>query len=101
MPEDILSDAIPDKKPGGGPARHNTMDEHHSELQEQNFYQYQPLETPHSIRMVELLPGAPEEAIQVVLHYRSLAQMSICVAVSHEWGGTSRQHEIFCEGSVL
>ncbi len=67
----------------------------------QNLYQYRQLETRNSVRMVEVLPGAPDEAIRIVLHYDTIAQMSTCVAVSYEWGGTAREHEIFCEGKRL
>jgi hypothetical protein len=51
--------------------------------------------------MVELLPGTPNELIRVILHHRTLSDMSTCSAVSYEWGSNVRQHEISCDGRIL
>jgi hypothetical protein len=64
-------------------------------------YSYQPLEGPDSIGMLKLLPGTTKEPIQISVHHRSLSNMRHCSSVSYEWGSSSREHSIFCDGKAL
>jgi hypothetical protein len=65
------------------------------------LYEYKPLASSNSIRIAELLRGNVGGPIQVLLHHRTLLDLSTCAAVSYEWGSNIRQHEIHCEGKVI
>ncbi|KAI6710313.1 hypothetical protein JHW43_007165 [Diplocarpon mali] len=64
-------------------------------------YQYRPLKDRGSLRFCELLPGNPQDQINIKLLHRSLLDLPTCSAVSYAWGSTERRHEIFCEGKAL
>jgi hypothetical protein len=56
-------------------------------------YKYQPLSNPDSFRILELIPGEPDETIRISLHRQSLSALPI-YALSYEWGETFRLHVI-------
>jgi hypothetical protein len=64
-------------------------------------YEYKRMTSSNSIRIAELLRGNVGEPIQILLHHRTLLDLSTCAAVSYEWGSDVRQHEINCEGRVI
>lgn len=66
-----------------------------------HLFQYRPLQTLDSIRMLKLLPGEVDEAVRITLHHRDLSQMPTCVAISYEWGEITGQNEVFCDGRIL
>ncbi|KAF7920993.1 hypothetical protein BELL_0534g00010 [Botrytis elliptica] len=63
--------------------------------------QYQAIEPPHEIRMVELIPGTASTPIQVRLVHKSLSQMPQCIALSYEWGARTGDSEIICDNATL
>jgi len=67
------------------------------------LYQYQPLESDDTIRMVELLPGSSDdrETVEILLHHRPLSDMPKCSAISYMWGDVSRNHEVMCDGKTI
>jgi hypothetical protein len=77
----------------------NSMSQTRPELMEE--YQYQPIESPDQLRMLELLPGQDDEPIEVKLSHRPLSDLPLCEALSYEWGSPTRDHEISCEGKTL
>jgi hypothetical protein len=68
---------------------------------ESNNYQYQPLETPASLRFIELLAGEPSHPVEVKLHHGTLSDLPKVAAISYEWGENVRRHKVLCEGRVL
>ena len=64
-------------------------------------YQYQPIKSLDSIRMLQLFPGEPSDPIQVKLCHRPLSDLPKCEALSYEWGSSTRDVDILCEGKIL
>ncbi|KAK6603058.1 heterokaryon incompatibility protein [Botrytis cinerea] len=64
-------------------------------------FQYQSIEPPHEIRMLELIPGTASAPIQVHLVHKSLSHMQQCIALSYVWGAGTRDFEIICDGAIL
>ncbi|KAF7923747.1 uncharacterized protein EAE98_007565 [Botrytis deweyae] len=64
-------------------------------------FQYQAIEPPHEIRMLELIPGTASTPIQVRLVHKSLSQMPQCIALSYEWGARTGDSEIICDNATL
>jgi Heterokaryon incompatibility protein (HET) len=63
-------------------------------------YGYQPLQNEH-IRIMELIPGTPDEVIRVSLHHRKVSESPSYEAISYAWGKPVRERPIICEGGVL
>lgn len=64
-------------------------------------FQYEAIEPPHEIGMLELIPGTDSAPIQVRLVHKSLSQMPQCIALSYEWGARTRDFEIICDNATL
>lgn len=64
-------------------------------------YNYSPLPTTSSFRVLELLPGAPDDEIHIRLHHVSWNEPPSYEAISYAWGDTSIKVQITCDGSML
>jgi hypothetical protein len=64
-------------------------------------FEYRPIESPDQLRMLWLLPGSFNDAIQIRLCHRPLSTLRKCEALSYEWGSPTRDYEIYCEGQTL
>jgi hypothetical protein len=64
-------------------------------------YQYGPLKSPDSIRLLYLLPGAFEDEIQVKLKEVSLSKPPPYEALSYVWGSPTADDPISCHGEEL
>ncbi|PVH80279.1 hypothetical protein DL98DRAFT_459952 [Cadophora sp. DSE1049] len=64
-------------------------------------FQYQSILSPDEIRMLELIPGAASDPVQVRLIHRPLSHVPQCIALSYEWGSPTRDSEIICNGAIL
>jgi hypothetical protein len=64
-------------------------------------YQYSPLLSATSIRIVELLPGTDEDVFQVSLDHKMLTDLPEYEALSYEWGEPVGTHPIYCGDKIL
>jgi len=62
---------------------------------------YESLGSPDSIRMLNVFSGALDEPIEIILYPAILSDMQDCLALSYEWGRSSRSNPILCAGKML
>jgi len=68
---------------------------------DRNRYQYQPLPTKSSFRIVELLPGNLEDDIRYKLHIAEIGLEKNYEALSYTWNNSNVQVATFCDGKIL
>lgn len=66
-----------------------------------SIYSYEPLESPDTIRVLELLPGRDSDRIQCELRRTTRSEAPQYEALSYAWGDLSEKTEISCGGSKL
>jgi len=57
---------------------------------------YKPLETPQTIRILELFPGDPEDPIRCNLRHVELDKAPPYEAISYRWGDPRKTEEVMC-----
>lgn len=67
----------------------------------ENKYQYQPLPTQSSFRLVELLPSQHEDAISYNLHLAEIGTSKLYEALSYTWNDPNIQVSSYCDGKCL
>lgn len=51
--------------------------------------------------MLQVLPGLPDEPVEILLQTRKLSDMPKCVAMSYQWGDSSELDVVYCQGGKL
>ncbi|GAP86975.1 putative heterokaryon incompatibility protein [Rosellinia necatrix] len=65
------------------------------------MYTYRPLQEQKEFRLLKLLPGGPDEAIQCALSHESLEQPPPYYAVSYTWGSPDVAGEVTLDGCAV
>jgi hypothetical protein len=72
-----------------------------SPFSNENKYQYKPLPTQSSFRLVELLPGQHEDTISYKLHLAEIGASKHYEAISYTWNDPNIQVSTYCDGKIL
>ena len=65
------------------------------------MYEYQPLTTPTSMRLVALQPGAKGDELRCDLIDANLSTNPVYEGVSYVWGDERNQDKIICDGKEI
>lgn len=66
-----------------------------------NYFQYTPLETAETIRILELQPGIGHELIQGRLRHVKFNLAPPYEAISYRWGDQTKKEEVSCGGHAI
>lgn len=65
------------------------------------FYQYSPLSSEMSIRLLELYPGHGNDNLECTLHHTELEKAPKYETISYAWGNPANKSNVLCDGKII